>query len=644
MRARWICFSALFAAGWPTLDAPLASGRDGTDDVAVFVGIERFRNLAPNRGGRADADRAAAWAKQGAGIPSARVQVLHDPACAEVRAALDQTAAQAHRDGTLWVGWSGHAVPLADGGLGLLCADAPADPDALGRAVFPLADLERRLAALDVRRVVLWLDVDPGAADREGEALFFDPVPPIAPLEPAPPAILRWIPASTPFGAHNLLGQGLLSYAMIAGLSGWADVDGDGVVRVGELAGFVPALLERAGRGDARIETPSPGDERPLVAPVVGRAPDLSTARPLRAPEVDLQDRFLPVSEGGARFVQEAEALRAQVQAAADADWARTLARAALGPEEATLAYRLFLDRYASRTYVLEGGEVTITAEQVQEARARLGRGGQPYRAIEVVAIPPGEGRFGHAPGNDSLPFRTTTPLLVATHEITQAQWVEVMGTTPAGSRSPGHPVTGVGWTEAIAFANARSRIDGLQPAYSVRGSRVLPIADADGWRLPTEAEWWVISGGLELQAPCEVANLLDLSAEPEGAEMPEGGCDDGAPKLTRGGAFLGHRGVHDLIGNVAEWTWDAWSPSPPTGRLDPVAERADPRRVVVGGSWRTPAAQAWQRRGLDAEQGADDVGFRLVRRAPAGGLLLLPDVDPDTEDDDDGLDVESLP
>lgn len=637
MRALWFCLLPLFAAGWPTLDTPAPTSRDGSVDGALFVGLERYRSLAPNRGARADADRAAAWAAQGAGIPTERVHTLHDPACSEVRAALDTVRAQANPTGTMWLGWSGYAVPLPDGDLGLLCADAPADVDALGRSVWPLSDLERRLTDLGTKRVVVWLDVDPGAADRQGQPLFLDPVPAPAPLPPPPAPIVRWVPATTPFGEHTLLGQGLLSYAMLAGLRGWADVDHDGSVSIGELSDFVPNLLRRAGRTDARIDGPSVGDDRPLLSPVVSAMPDLSTARSLRPPEADVDDRFVAATDPAERLTAQAEAVRLQVQAAADADWARTLARAASGADEARLAYRLFLDRYASRTYVLDGGEVTVTADQVAEARARLARGGVPYRPIETVWIDAGEGRFGRDPTTDTPPFRTTAPTLVSTHEVTRAAWIEVMGEAPPSTEPPGAPVTGISWYEAVAFANERSRIDGLQPAYTLRGARVLRAPAADGWRLPTEAEWWVYTHGLTLSSPCTQANLADLSAADPDAPLGEGGCEDDAPTVTRGGRYASHRGLYDLIGNVAEWTWDPWSPIAPATRLDPVAERADPRRVIVGGSWRTSADTAWDRRGSDAAQGADDIGLRLVRNAPPSAWFVRPDAPPDeTAEDDD--------
>jgi formylglycine-generating enzyme required for sulfatase activity len=626
MRVAWLCLLPMFAAGWPSLDAPMPTGRDGRTDTALFVGLERYRSLTPNRGARADADRAAAWATQGAGIPGARVRTLHDPNCGEVREALDVLVAQASPSGILWVGWSGYAVPMPDGDLGLLCIDAPADPEALGRTVWPLSDLERRLAASPNKRIVLWLDVDPGAADRQGEALFLEPVPPLTPLAPAPPSVLRWAPSTTPFGEHTLLGQGLLTYAMLAGLRGWADVDLDGRVTIGELADFVPHLLRRSGRTDARVDTPSPGDDRPLLAPVAASFPDLSTARPLRPPMADLDDRFQQTEDRALQLQQQAEAVRSQVQAAADADWARTLARAATSPEEASLAYRLFLDRYASRTYVLDGGEVTITADQVPEARARLARGGASYRPIETVRVAPGEARFGRDPAQDTLPFRTTQPTLVGVREVTRAEWIEVMGSAPGAASPPSDPVTGMSWYDAIAFANERSRIDGLAPAYAVQGRRVLAVVDADGWRLPTEAEWWVYVEGLTLSDACAQANLADLSGAGENTPLEEGGCDDDAPHLTRGGRYAPHRGLFDLVGNVAEWTWDPWSSVPPVTRLDPVAERPDPRRVVVGGSWRTSPAATWRRRGVDALEGAPDVGLRLVRIAPTSSWEVRPD------------------
>ena len=78
----------------------------------------------------------------------------------------------------------------------------------------------------------------------------------------------------------------------------------------------------------------------------------------------------------------------------------------------------------------------------------------------------------------------------MAVHPVTQAEYAEITGEWPGAARGMRLPVEGVSWWDAIRYCNAVSARAGLIPAYHVRGHDIEWETTADGYRLPTEAEW----------------------------------------------------------------------------------------------------------------------------------------------------------
>ena len=169
---------------------------------------------------------------------------------------------------------------------------------------------------------------------------------------------------------------------------------------------------------------------------------------------------------------------------------------------------------------------------------------------------------------------------------------------------------------------------------YRLEGDLHLGVnGDADGYRLPTEAEWeWLArksgkeSGhrnqirfpwGDDEKVPSRAGNLADESAKGKASSyIPN--YMDGFPELAPVGRFNPNRaGIHDLAGNVHEWTHDAYFPIPPRGgeEIDPRRDEPASAHIVKGSSWRSAKLQELRAAYRNSSKGSsDDLGFRVVR------------------------------
>lgn len=174
---------------------------------------------------------------------------------------------------------------------------------------------------------------------------------------------------------------------------------------------------------------------------------------------------------------------------------------------------------------------------------------------------------------------------------VTEEQVAELIGEP---SSHPRRPATGISWLRAVRICNAASEWEGLDPAYTFDGEDVTWHVDADGYRLPTEAEWeYACRAGSTGPHYGPLAEVAWTSAD--GLQAPQ---DVGLrlPNLN---------GLFDTLGNVWEWCWDLLDPG-----------RYDDYRVFRGGGF---ADDAWSvrasvRRGGPPRTRHEDVGFRFAR------------------------------
>ena len=245
---------------------------------------------------------------------------------------------------------------------------------------------------------------------------------------------------------------------------------------------------------------------------------------------------------------------------------------------------------------------------------------------IEMVLIPAGEFVMGDDAGEaDERPAHKVRlrAFYMDRHEVTQQAYESLMGRNPARfskPKAPDRPVERVSWHAAAKFCNMRSLREGLTPCYDAR--TLACDFDANGYRLPTEAEW---------EYACRAGATEVYSFGPDSRLLAEHAWfKDNAGKTTRpvGGRKPNAWGLYDMHGNVAEWCQDFYGEayyraSPPA---EPRGPQAGEDRVLRGGSWKSPVeacrspARAAESPGFaDVCLGYDAYGFRCVRGAPGG-------------------------
>lgn len=232
---------------------------------------------------------------------------------------------------------------------------------------------------------------------------------------------------------------------------------------------------------------------------------------------------------------------------------------------------------------------------------------------------------------DDELPVHIVSlpSFYISKYEVSQSLYESIAGVNPSRNKGENLPVESVTWYDAIRFCNALSEKEGLQRCYTINGNNVMYNTDANGYRLPTEAEWeyaareakknsfYLYSGSSDADS---VAWYYSNSYSPTRKDMQgaEGEAGKKAPQEI-GTKRPNALGIYDMSGNVFEWCWDYFSldyyaEGPENNPLGPESGTV---RVLRGGGWYSHQnmARVSARKYYLPERTKPFYGFRVVRK-----------------------------
>ena len=202
---------------------------------------------------------------------------------------------------------------------------------------------------------------------------------------------------------------------------------------------------------------------------------------------------------------------------------------------------------------------------------------------LEMVMISSGISEIGSNNGwHDEKPahrINITNKMLVAKYEVSQYLYTFVCDTNPSTEKADNYPVNNINWLDAITFCNKLSKLFGYDTCYLFDKGKVIWDTNANGFRLPTEAEWEYF---------CRVGNQGDFNSD-EGVENLAWFNQNSGFKIHPIGQKKPNKaGIYDLHGNVSEWCWDWYDENyyRYSGLVNPKGPTSGLLRVHRGGSY----------------------------------------------------------
>jgi formylglycine-generating enzyme required for sulfatase activity len=236
----------------------------------------------------------------------------------------------------------------------------------------------------------------------------------------------------------------------------------------------------------------------------------------------------------------------------------------------------------------------------------------------EMVLIPAGRFMMGDQTQIDATPHEVAiSSFYMDKNLVTQEQYEKVMGENPSRWKGARNPVEQMRWSDAARYCNARSKSEGLEPCYNLQTWEC--NFQANGYRLPTEAEWeYACRAGTTTayffgNDPSKLDDYAWFEKNSGGKPQPVGQKPPNA------------WGLYDMHGNIWEWCndfyqVDYYQQSP---KENPSGPKAGDTKVVRGGAWKFSAETCRSGYRYNENPGYADVcfgydiyGFRCVKNA----------------------------
>jgi len=395
------------------------------------------------------------------------------------------------------------------------------------------------------------------------------------------------------------------SYLLLGALRGWGDLDSDGAVTAEEALLYTRGVLVELVR--TRRQTPQMTGSDPSFVLSMGRerGPDLvamvlagGDQGSAGVGDYETAEHVVETTQHESDEVvaeaQPEEGYRVEEQEDGDAS---TPAK----PEQALDSQR-WLEGHA-------GDEISPNADLDGGVLERFG--------YAMVRIEPGDFTMGSPRDEDGRDddeaqhrVQLTQPFLIGVTEVTQDLYAEVMGANPSYHEGPRLPVERVNFADAAGFCNALSEMGGLTPAYQIEDDSVTWDRSADGYRLPTEAEWEYASrgGGEHVYSGSDFHHAVAWTYENSRDRTHD-----------VGGKKANGYGLQDMSGNVWEWVWDWYRVTPEQGSVDPAGARGGFDRTCKGGAYdyAHSFSRVAKRMNVEPHKRSTSRGFRCVRSVP---------------------------
>ncbi|MHB1035291.1 MAG: SUMF1/EgtB/PvdO family nonheme iron enzyme [Pirellulales bacterium] len=238
----------------------------------------------------------------------------------------------------------------------------------------------------------------------------------------------------------------------------------------------------------------------------------------------------------------------------------------------------------------------------------------------EMVLVPAGAFTMGSGEGKaDEAPAHEVSldAFWMDRTEVTQKQYAKLVLGGPSHFKGDNRPVEQVSWADAARYCNERSRDEGLEPCYDEQTARC--DLRANGYRLPTEAEW-------EYACRAGSTGKYPFGADPKALKQHAWYAENASKKTQPVAQKTANAwGLFDMLGNVAEWCNDVYEPGyyATSPAANPQGPADGEKYVLRGGAWNSrpegcrSSARIGEDPGFqDACFARDAIGFRCVRRA----------------------------